>query len=107
MRGEPPHNIEDTAPGQVDDALTALRYWALMRPPRNPSPPTPSPLYDENRHPGFDVDRRRRKQPWEDAFGVGDGLQQLTSFEDGEPVREEPLGLMGEPLRRMGDSEWL
>ena len=32
VRGEPPQDIEDTAPNQVDDAATALRYWGMMRP---------------------------------------------------------------------------
>ena len=98
-----PEDVDTTADDHGYDALT---YLLLTRGPLVDAP-AETPLYDEDRHPGIDYNRRTSKRPWETAFDVGDGLQQLTTFEDGEPVREEPLGLMGEPLRRMGDSEWL
>ncbi len=39
VRGEPPADIELPAPGQRDDCLAALRYWAQSR----PQPPMPTP----------------------------------------------------------------
>jgi hypothetical protein len=62
VRGEPPQDIEDTAPGQVDDAATALRYFVMMRP--LPSTVKPEPVVpDDDSHPGFHETGVRIRRP--------------------------------------------
>jgi hypothetical protein len=60
VRGEPP-SIEDTAPGQTDDAVTALRYFVTMRPGLPGIAPRVERL-DDDTHPGFDWERGERKE---------------------------------------------
>ncbi len=130
VRGEPPHSIEDTAPGQTDDALTALRYWAMMRGLPTPPGATPTPLYNENRHRGFDYGGRRTRKPWEHVAGEFDGAGTILEshpelramfapWQGKVRMRHDPekksyvedtgdavTDWQGQPLRPIGDGEW-
>jgi hypothetical protein len=72
VRGEPPQDIEDTAPGQVDDAATALRYWAMSR----PHTPTPVDRTEELERAKLDPISRRASEEFDELVArLRDGLR--------------------------------
>ena len=55
--------------GLHDDCVMALGLAVFGRDQFGEVPDAPEkPLYDEDKHPGFDPDRRARRKPWEDGW---------------------------------------
>jgi terminase large subunit-like protein len=63
------HGVRYTAPeGMHDDCVMALALAVFGRDQFGQLPQPEGPLFVADKHPGFDVDQRRRRKPWEDGW---------------------------------------
>lgn len=82
------HGVRYEAPqGMYDDCVMALGLAVYGRDQFGELPDTtPKPLYEPDKHPGFDADKRERRKPWQEGWKPDAIPEAFVPSEELEPL---------------------